>query len=340
MQFSFFLGIDMSKEWLDAAIIAANSPKAIANKRFENTPEGFKAFLKWLKTHASKQLDKVFICMEHTGVYTVPFCCFLEEKGLQYTLVPGLAIKRSSGMTRGKNDKIDALRIAQYIRKNYEEVELFTLPILVLRELKALIAFRKRLMKAKHAFEVSAKELKKFEQEQVSGAIDDDNQELLKTIKAKIKIVNQKMLHLIQNNPALKRNYDLCVSVTGIGLVTAAHILVYTQNFVAFTDFRKFACYCGIAPFPNSSGKSQNGATKVSHLANKVIKALLANCAHSAMQHSAEIRQYVKRQQGKGKNDNSITNVVKNKLISRVFAAVKRGTPYVPLNKYYTLAKN
>ena len=202
---SFFLGIDISKDWFDAAIIAAQKPKQVIDrKRFDNDTKGFKAFLKWLKKHANEQVGKLLICMEHTGVYTVSLCCFLEEQQITYTLVPGLAIKRSLGITRGKEDKIDAVRIAQYIRKNHNEIKFYTLPDTAIRQLKALIAMRKRLTKFKCALEVSAKELKMFEQEEVFDTIEERNQRLLKDIKAEIKQINQQMLDIIKEHPALQ----------------------------------------------------------------------------------------------------------------------------------------
>jgi hypothetical protein len=38
----------------------------------------------------------------------------MTEMKLNYILVPGLEIKRSMGIQRGKNDQIDAKKIAQY----------------------------------------------------------------------------------------------------------------------------------------------------------------------------------------------------------------------------------
>ncbi|WP_224994255.1 transposase [Cesiribacter sp. SM1] len=55
-----------------------------------------------------------FFCMEHTGSYTLALCCFLQDQGLYYTLVSPLHLKKSLGITRGKNDRVDAQRIAGF----------------------------------------------------------------------------------------------------------------------------------------------------------------------------------------------------------------------------------
>jgi transposase len=59
---------------------------------------------------------------------------------------------------------------------------------------------------------------------------------------------------------------------------TAIVMIILTKGFSSFENWRKFASYAGIAPFPNQSG-TFNGRTKTSKLANKRIKTLLTMCA-------------------------------------------------------------
>jgi len=66
-------------------------------------------------------------------------------------------------------------------------------------------------------------------------------------------------------------------------------------------------------------------------MANKHLKAMLTQAANTAVQHDRELKQYYQRKLEQGKNKFSVLNAVKNKLIHRVFAVVKRGTPYVEL---------
>jgi hypothetical protein len=46
------------------------------------------------------------------------------------------------------------------------------------------------------------------------------------------------------------------------------------------------------------------------------------------------MREYMERKIQEGKHYNCALNAVKNKLVARVFAVVKRKTPYVDLKKY------
>ncbi len=64
------------------------------------------------------------------------------------------------------------------------------------------------------------------------------------------------------------------------------------------------------------------------------MKSLLSMASVSAIQYDSELRLYYNRKLAEGKNKMSAINNVRNKLISRAFAVVKRGTPYVVLQQY------
>ena len=113
--FSQFIGIDISKFTFDVAIIDTN--KKSSSYVFENTTKGIKAFLRLLKNQ-KMNLSETFICMEHTGIYGKLIITKLVEKQANICVEMSLKIKRSLGLQRGKNDKVDALRIATYAAKN------------------------------------------------------------------------------------------------------------------------------------------------------------------------------------------------------------------------------
>ena len=102
----FTLGVDVSRNTLDISCSELNE-----HIRVGNGSEGFALFLKWCKIF-SIDLQKSFLVMEYTGGYEYKLLQFCEAKGISYTRIPGLAIKRSLGITRGKNDKVDSARIA------------------------------------------------------------------------------------------------------------------------------------------------------------------------------------------------------------------------------------
>jgi len=104
--------------------------------------------------------------------------------------------------------------------------------------------------------------------------------------------------------------------------------------FRGFEDSRKFACYAGIAPFEKQSGTSLKMKSRVSHYANKKIKSLLNLSASTAVQSDPELKAYYQRRVENGKSKMSTLNIIRNKIVHRIFAVVKRGTPYVPLYQH------
>ncbi|MEM6843785.1 MAG: transposase [Bacteroidota bacterium] len=101
MQYSFFVGVDVSKATLDVAYCHQNTPEQFFHRQFANDLAGCKQLLQWLKKQ-KVSLDTTFLCMEHTGWYTLELCCFLQEHHVVFALYSPLHLKKSIGIVRGK----------------------------------------------------------------------------------------------------------------------------------------------------------------------------------------------------------------------------------------------
>ena len=138
---------------------------------------------------------------------------------------------------------------------------------------------------------------------------------------------------MLAKDEDLDAKNKLVQSVPGIGLITAAHVLVYTCAFKKIKTPREFASYAGVAPFGRQSGTSIKGKPKVSNMANKTMKTLLHLCAMTARSCDEEIKAFYERKIAEGKEKMLVMNAVRNKLIHRVFACVNQGRPY--FKNYY-----
>jgi len=333
MNYKGFVGIDISKNTLDVVVIAEGK-RTGEHQQFSNNLKGFKSLLKWsVKVIKCKQ-DELLFCMEHTGVYTYQLSCFLSENELSFCLENPLQIKRSMGISRIKNDKADAQLIARYAMIHHEDLKLYDLPLKIIFKLRHMLAYRERLIKSRHTINIASKELSKHTEKEDCEFISKESKSLVKVLSKRIEKIDAEIKQLIESEESLKKNYDLIISVGGVGKVTARHLLVLTNNFSSFSNSREFACYSGIAPFEHSSGTSIKGRTKISHLANKKMKSLLNLGACTAILHDKELKNYYQRKIKEGKAPMSVINVVRNKIVSRVFAVVKRGTPYVSIANY------
>lgn len=147
-------------------------------------------------------------------------------------------------------------------------------------------------------------------------------------------MIEDKIKQIIQSNEDLQKQVTLIKSVPGIGNQTSLYFIIATKGFTAFQNWRKFACYSGVAPFEYSSGSSIKGRTKVNHLADKKMKSLLQMCAMTSMKYDAQLKEYYHKKKTEGKHSMLILNNIRCKLISRVFAVINRQTPYINTYKF------
>jgi len=205
------------------------------------------------------------------------------------------------GISRGKDDKIDASKIARYAYRLRDEIIPYKLPSDELENLKRLFSLRNRLVKQRAGFKASFKEQKRVYRVKDNSILLGTQEKMIKYLAKQINTIQEEMHSIIKSNEKLLKQYSLITSITSIGPQTALSMIVLTAGFTKFKNWRKFASFSGIAPFPNRSGTSIKGKTKVSHLANKNIKGLLNLCSINAIQYNLEIKLYYEKKVAEGK---------------------------------------
>lgn len=317
MEFKNIIGVNMAKETLELVLLEGGKKKL--QLQVMNHPKEIRSVFRKNKIDLSQTL----ICLEHTGIYNNHLLNFFSEQGAQVWLENPVHIKRSLGLVRGKNDKVDADRIARFAYDHQAKVRLWHPKREVIEKLKLLMSQRVRLMKAKKALEMPIAEAKKFCLKEHVRTMKDTCKAAVKGIKKDIELVNQYIKEVIKSDERLKELFHYVTSVPNVGTIVGAAILVSTNEFKTIDDARKFACHCGVAPFGHTSGKSIRGKTRVSHMANKDLKTLLHIAALGSTSRPGELRDYFERKVAEGKNKMLILNAIRNKLIHRVFACVR-----------------
>lgn len=321
-KWDFTLGVDVSKLTLDIHCKELN-----IHIKITNGSEGFRIFQRWCK-ESSIDLRSSFVAMEYTGGYEYKFMQFCESKCIQYTRIPGLAIKNSLGIIRGKNDKIDALRIAQYSFEKSESLKAAGSINTAITELRQYLSFRKRLVRESAGYKSTLKERRVMYRVKSNDLMIRMMLVKIRANEEMIKKLEEKMALLIDSDEKIQMNYKIISSIKGIGNVNALMTIAFTENFTSFTNARSYAVYAGVVPFDHSSGTSIKRKRRVSHLANKELKQELNQAAKSAITWNHDLREYAK-QKLKEKPYKIVLNNVKFKLILRMFALVSRGEFYV-----------
>jgi transposase len=316
------LGVDVSKLTLD--ICCAERKLYL---KIDNQTKGFQRLKKWSKENEI-DLKHTLVVLEHTGGYEYRFIQFCESQSIPYCRIPGLEIKQSQGMTRGKSDHADAFRIGQYGEEKAKRLvpsKPLDKNILTLRQ---LLSFRKRLVRERAGLECTIKERKHMYLVRKTDTVTHIARAKMKDTQKYIKQLEQEIMEMIKSDEALMQTYRIITSIKGIGNINAWMTIAYTENFSSFTDGRKYAVYAGVVPFEHTSGTSIKGRKRVSHLANKELKQELNQAAKTAITHDPELKAYAERKL-KNKCYPLVLNNVKFKLILRMFALVKRGERFV-----------
>ena len=326
MEFKHYVGIDVSKNTLDIALIT-NAQDIPVHIQISNNSKGFKQLTSWVKKVSDFKFSTSLFCMEHTGIYNNPVVDFLTKLSCTIWVENALHIKQSIGLQRGKNDKVDAHRIAVYAAKNAAELKVFKPRRETVEQLKVLASLRDQLIGMRKELETKLSEYQKFGNKKTSESMMKLSGQTLKGIKKDLDNLEINVKEIIAKDDSLKQLYTLITSIVGVGHVTALQLIVHTNEMTLVNNPRSLACHCGVAPFERSSGLFK-GKARVSNMANKRLKTALHMAALSAMKLDKELKLFYERKVAEGKNKMNVINAVRNKLIHRIFAVVKRATPY------------
>jgi transposase len=333
MDIRYFIGVDISKATLDWAVFDGKT--IVLQSQSENSEVGIKATIKLIKALPGFTIANSVCCMEHTGIYNAHILSYLRKIFLPIWLENSLQIKKSGGLQRGKNDAIDAQRIAEYAYRFRDQMRLWQPPRLVLQKLAALSSLRQRLLLVRQQLQQPITEQENFVDADLQKQLSKSCQASLKALNADLESVDKQIDELIQKDGRLKELFDWITSVPGVGPATATEVIVATDEFKAISDPKKLACHAGVAPFEYKSGSSVRGKTRVNQHARLRLKSLFHLGAMSAIRMKGELQDYYTRKVSEGKNKMLVLNNVRNKLIHRVCSVVHRQQKY---DKNYTPA--
>ena len=326
MQIKHFVGIDVSRDTLDLSVVVDGislQHYCITNRSIE-----IGSTINKIMKSLGATVDDTIFCMEHTGIYNLPMVKWLQNHQGKIWMESGVHIRKTLGLVRGKNDKVDSIRIAMYAYINRHQIKLWKAPRKLIERIAALLSQRLRLNKAKKQLYTANQEQRLFIDKDIMRNLNRYTQKTVVVISKQIQAIENEILSLIKEDEKLNRMYQIITSVHGVGFVTATYILITTNEFININNPKKYACYSGVVPFEHSSGSSVRGKTRVSHMANKNIKTLLHLAALSTIRKKGDLQEYYNRRVAEGKNKMSVLNAIRNKLILRVFACINQNREY------------
>ena len=298
------VGIDISKDWLDA--FAAPEGRA---SRFSNDKTGFRKLIAWIGSTVDR------IAYEPSG----PFHRDLEETLLKaglplYAINPFQARSFARSLGRlAKTDAVDARMLATMAAavKDLRPTEARSEGQ---RDLAELQQIRDGLSKDRNATINRGKHLRTPVGKRL-------NKQRLRQIERQLEIIDAEIRQRLEEEKALERRAEILTSIPGISDVTAAGLIVHLPELGTLTGARA-ASLAGLAPVTRESGywKGRGFIQGGRHR----VRRLLYMPAMVAVRHNPDLKRKYEALVARGKPPKVALTAVMRKLLILANALVQQ----------------
>lgn len=233
-----YVGIDISKDKLDVAVLAKKSVV-----QFANTKRGIANLVRHMKP-----LQPKLIVVEATGGYEEALVLALFADGLPVALVSPQRVHqyaKAKGLL-AKTDKLDAQNLAEY-GKNIQP-RLFVGKSEERKRLSALVGRRKQLNDMLQA--------EKNRLRTNSVEVKNSLKRIIACLKAEMKGLEEEIRQFMNTHEEMAEQEKLLRTAKSIGPVTAATLLADLPE-LGMLDRKQIAALVGVAPMNRDSGKKR-----------------------------------------------------------------------------------
>jgi transposase len=121
----------------------------------------------------------------------------------------------------------------------------------------------------------------------------------------------------------------LLTSIPGVGERTVVTLINEIDDINRFSDPKSLVAYAGLDPRVKQSGTSLKHNTHITKRGSPYLRRDIFISSVIACRWEAELKEYYLKKRGEGKRHKEAIVAVSRKLLNRVYAVWKRGTPYV-----------
>lgn len=315
-----FIGIDISKRWLDCHLRPAG-----ARLHCDNNAGGFATLHRWLLQQGANP-DAAIICMENTGIYGQRLLAALSGYGWQCAVEKTTINERVGPAHHRKDDPYDAALIAGYAERFADKLHLREPADQEIEALRRLYAER-RLVRQRAATKTKRTQARQYPTD--NELLQQAWQQQLAFYDEQIERLEARMHQIVEGHQGLAHYYQLLTSIPGVAGVTGWLWLIQFYGQVHL-DFKKIASRYGFAPHSNRSGSSRKGKTRSSGHGVSEMRAQMTMVARSASTHCPKFNSYKQKKEQEKKCWPIIRNNLINKMIKIMCAIWNTQTPYDP----------
>lgn len=302
-----FVGIDVSKEQLDVAVLP-DKKLAVARNR-----QGYQKLLAELPAPGT-----CLVILEATGGYEREVVAELLDRGHHVAVVNPRQVRdyaRALGIL-AKTDEIDARVLARFGQHVQPRCLVATAPQMT--ELQQLVDRRRQLLQLRTA------ETNRLEQS-TSKTTRKSIQQVLRTLEGQITHIEAEIARLVESNDDWKHKAQLLLSVPGIGDVTTATLLADLPE-LGQLNREQITALAGLAPYNHDSGKLKGQRAIWGGRAD--IRTVLYMAALAARRCNPVIKAFAARLAEKGKKFKVLITACMRKLLVILNTLVKNNTPW------------
>ena len=287
--------------------------------RSSKTPAGFGALQNWLAFH---DVESVHVCLEATGTYWEGAAEYLVDAGYRVSVVNPTQIKAfgGAGLVRSKTDRIDARLIADFCAAQCPPP--WQASPASVRVLRALVARREAL----DAMCTQERNLLPVADEAVRAGIEAH----LTHLEQALKDIDAAIRQTIDDDPDLRDQGQLLVSIPGLGDKTVASLLGYYGGPLRFESAKQAVAFAGLDPRQHQSGSSVRGKPRLSKVGHARLRKALYMPAMVATTHTAWGRALKLRLAAAGKPPMLILGAMMRKLLCVAYGVLRSGRPFDP----------
>ena len=325
----FFVGIDIASATFTSAVGRLGARWEIVGRpaTFANEFDSFARYLQWLRTPGITP-DNCVLCMEATGVYSEVLAHFLVVNGYRVAIEPPLKVKRAFKPEGHKSDPVDSAQIAEYAYRFWDELAIWAPRQAILEQIKTLLTTREQFVVAKTGHQNALQALRrKFVRTSLAEQL---QEQAIAELKNHIQELEAEIRRLIDQDPELRHLAALLISIPGVGLLLAAHMLVVFQSAPQPYSPKSLAAFVGICPYEDTSGSSLRHPPTSRHYGPPALRKLLFLAAMSIATHNPQFRTYFLRKTQEGKPKQLVINNIANKLLKVMVAVVRSKTMFIP----------
>ncbi len=324
--YQLFVGVDIAARSFTAAWgLADQAP--VRPVRYEQTPAGFTAFQQALAA-TEVPAAQTLVVMEATSTYWMQLASALHSVGYAVSVVnPKQAHDFAKAVLQhAKTDPLDAKMLVQLGRKL--QPARWTPPPAIYQQLQQRLAWRDSLIHLRT--QVQSQHHALLHEAVVVDAVVARQTALIADLTAQIAAVENELTALLASADEWARSIVRLQSIPGVGLITAAWLVVATANFTACPSVEAATAYLGLAPHPWQSGSSVRGKPHIGHSGNARVRQALYMAAVSVVRCNPILRTFYARLKAAGKPAKVALCAVARKLLHLAWALVTKQQTFDP----------